>query len=160
MEEHKNNLAFYLSKLNMKKHEEGGMYAEVFKNEDLTSIYYLVKGEEQTNMRKLMKSSEMVIYQDGAGTEILLIDPKGQVEVKILGKNLDKKESMQIILPKDYIAAFKCQDRSVDSYSLFACVCSPPFDYDNFSLAELEEVYKMFPKLSEEDKLLLEEYFR
>lgn len=62
-----------------------------------------------------------------------------------LGANLDSKETFQAVVKSGSWFAASVND--CNSYSLISCTVSPGFDYDDWVLADIITLMKMYPQL-------------
>ena len=155
----------YIKKLGLKKHPEGGYYREVYRSGEKilsghlpiryksnrnfsTSIYFLLEGK-QCSAFHLLQSDELWHYYDGSDVIIYIIDKKGKLSIKKLGKTKDAQ--FQLVIEKQFWFAAELDDKN--SFSLFGCTVSPGFDFEDFRLGKREELIKKFP----EHKFLIEQ---
>jgi predicted cupin superfamily sugar epimerase len=150
------NAEYFIEKLGLEKHIEGGYYRETYRskvsheNRSLsTSIYFLLKSGQVSKFHKL-KSDEIWYYHHGSPILIHMINKEGEYSQGILGINSDQ-ESPQLIIPADTIFGAEPVDR--ESFSLVSCMVSPGFDFEDFTLYSTQELIKMYPSLK---KKLLE----
>ena len=115
-----------ISKLNMISHPEGGYYAENFKNDNVSQIYYLLKKNEKSHWHRLTKN-EILHFYSGAPLEVFTSSNGVDYELFSLGLN------------DNYIYTVKANTwfamRSAGSYSLIGCTVAPAFDFNDFELA-------------------------
>jgi predicted cupin superfamily sugar epimerase len=91
---------YYIQKLQLKKHPEGGYIREIYRANELylsitlrkslmrnvsTSIYFLLDGVQVSKFHRL-KSDELWHFYDGTSIKIFIIDEKGKLKEIILGK--------------------------------------------------------------------------
>ncbi len=148
-----------ISKLGLKPHVEGGYFIETYKNPYTisggqldknvdgdrplsSSIYYLLKSGQYSQFHQL-KFDELWFYHDGSSLQIYLIDDSGNLEEIILGPDVSKGQTPQLLVKSGIILGAEVIDK--DSYSLVSCVVSPAFDYRDFTLFDKEELIKKFP---------------
>lgn len=143
--------------LNLEPHPEGGYYTEVYRSEGIieteeddfpdgrhfsTSIYYLLKSEDQSYFHRI-KSDEVWHHYEGSSLTIHLISRSGSYREIHLGKNLRKGQKPQQIVPSGYWFGVTVDEP--DSYSLCGCTVSPGFDFDDFEMADRETLLRKFP---------------
>ncbi|MBX2976906.1 MAG: cupin domain-containing protein [Ignavibacteriaceae bacterium] len=150
---------YYISKLELIQHPEGGYFKEVYRSDESleenslpirygssrnfsTSIYFLLNGNQFSSFHKL-KSDEIWHHYDGCSITIYLIDASGKLELKVLGKDLEKEQSFQITIPKGSWFAAKPDDEN--SFSLIGCTVAPGFEFNDFELGKREELISLFP---------------
>ncbi len=151
---------FYIDKLNLKLHPEGGYYKEVYRSSEIiegghlpdrytkkrnfsTSIYFLLEGNQVSKFHRL-KSDEIWHFYDGSPIKIFMIAPDGNLQEKVLGKNLESGELPQLVIERGNWFGAKVTAKK--SFSLIGCTVSPGFDYNDFELAEREKLLREFPE--------------
>ncbi|MCZ7611434.1 MAG: cupin domain-containing protein [Ignavibacterium sp.] len=152
---------YYIQKLQLKKHPEGGYYREIYRAAEMhyvdsipkalrrnisTSIYFLLEGKQISKFHKL-KSDEQWHFYDGSAVKIYVIDERGKLIEYLLGGNLAKGESFQIVINKNnWFAAELLNKRS---YALIGCTVAPGFDFEDFELADSNRLLEKYPYFSE-----------
>lgn len=147
---------YYIDKLDLIKHPEGGYYKEVYRSAEYfivpdysykkkkrnyaTSIYFLLEGNDKSHFHKLC-SDEIWHFYDGSDIKIILIDPDGNLEEIILGKEAGV---FQYTILKDYWFAAEVIDKNL--FALIGCTVAPGFDFEDFTLAKREYLIKLFPQ--------------
>ncbi|MEJ5263157.1 MAG: cupin domain-containing protein [Ignavibacterium sp.] len=148
---------YYIDKLELKKHPEGGYYLEIYRAGEMfftetipakklnkknisTSIYFLLSGRDKSYFHRL-KSDEIWHFYDGCDVKLYLIDEKGNLRDVLLGKT---SEQFQLIIPKNTWFAAELTDKS--SFALVGCTVAPGFDFNDFELAKREVLLEQFPE--------------
>lgn len=151
---------FYIEKLNLIPHPEGGFFKEVYRSGDIinnrglpdkydsertagTSIYFLLKGSQFSSWHKL-KSDEIWHFYDGCSIRIYIIDNNKNLTSVILGNEIEKDELFQFTIKAGNW--FAAQPVDPDSFSLIGCTVSPGFEFEDFELGEREKLIAEFPK--------------
>lgn len=151
---------YFISKLGMDGHIEGGYFKELYRNshsisdsgypygfEDeralCTTIYFLLKSGQVSKFHKL-KFDEIWFYHYGCSMIIHMIDDKGNYSSMRLGLDIDNGDIPQVLVPANVI--FGAEPADSDSFSLVSCMVSPGFDYRDFVLFEEEELCISFPE--------------
>ena len=115
-----------IKKLKMIKHPEGGHYVEIFKDKNVSQIYYLLKNNEKSHWHKLSKN-EILHFYLGDPLEVFTSNDGIEYEVFSLGSN------------NNYIYTVKSNTwfamKSSGSFSLIGCTVAPAFDFEDFELA-------------------------
>ncbi len=143
---------YFIEKLHMEKHPEGGYYKESFISEDAinegnnkkklwTSIYFLLHTGEVSNFHRL-KSDEMWYFHAGEALTIYMISPEGEFIEKQLGLNISKGEMPQVLVPKGYIFGSAMNNYG---FSLVGCMVSPGFEFKDFELFKRNELISKYP---------------
>lgn len=161
------NSKYWIEKLDLKKHPEGGYFKEVYRSEEIvkkehlpkhfsgnrcfsTSIYFLLEGSEYSAFHKIM-SDEIWHFYSGTSLTIFVINNDGKLEKIYLGNKPDKGEKLQAIIKKGCWFAVKVNNKN--SYGLVGCTVAPGFDFNDFELAKKDNLIKLYP----EHKAIIEE---
>jgi uncharacterized protein len=148
----------YIKQLQLKKHPEGGYYREVYRSGELilpehlpkrykssrnfsTSIYFLLEGKQFSSFH-ILKSDELWHFYDGSTVLLYIINQKGELIIRKLGKKKDCE--LQLTIEKQNWFAAEVEDKK--SFSLFGCTVSPGFDFDDFELGQRDDLIKKFPQ--------------
>lgn len=147
---------FWIKKLSLKKHPEGGYYVEMHRSEILvnlprsesvrnacTAIYYLLKGDQFSSFH-VLKSDETWHFYVGSSITLHIIKTDGTLNEVKLGVNFDDNEMFQAVVSSGSWFAASVND--VSSYSLVGCTVSPGFDYRDWNLANVESLTGMYPQ--------------
>jgi uncharacterized protein len=159
----KKSAEYWIKKLKLKPHKEGGYYREIYRSEEkinsialperyngerhfATSIYFLLKSGQPSKFHKL-KSDEIWNYHYGSPIIIISIDNKGNLKENILGNNYNNNNEFQITIPKETLfAAYVTED---NSFSIVGCTSIPGFEYEDFELKDKNEITKQYPALKD-----------
>ncbi|WP_394238908.1 cupin domain-containing protein [Niallia oryzisoli] len=151
---------YYVSKLGLTPHREGGYYKETFQSTEVTSdqeltvnfegkrklytsIYFLLTSKDISHFHRL-KSDELWYYHAGSSLTIHIIDETGDYKEIKLGLDLDKGEVPQALVPKNSIFGSSVMDE--DTFSLVGCMVSPGFEYKDFELFTQDELLLNYPQ--------------
>ena len=157
---------YWIEKLGLVKHPEGGYYREVYRSSEIipldalparyngersfsTSIYFLLREKETSRLHRL-KSDELWHFYTGSPLNIHVIDPDGNHLAIKLGSDFEKGESFQYTIEKGCWFGATVNDPS--SYSLAGCTVAPGFEFDDFEIGQREELIRLYP----EHKLVIE----
>lgn len=155
-----NNSEYWINKLELIKHPEGGYFKETYKNTEnisdkeltavfegtrslATSIYFLLNSGEVSHFHRL-KSDELWYFHAGSALTIYVIDQDGSLLEFKLGLNIENGESPQIIVPAGSI--FGSSMNEENSYSLVGCMVSYGFDFRDFKLFKRDELLNLYPQ--------------
>ncbi|AWZ48546.1 cupin [Clostridiaceae bacterium 14S0207] len=152
------NAKYFIKKLDMIKHPEGGYYKESFTSNEIidvnngktkrklwTSIYFLLQTGEVSHFHKL-ESDELWYYHGGSSLTIYMIDMEGNFITKKLGLNIDKGEQPQVLVPKGFIFGSAMNNKG---YALVGCMVSPGFDFEDFKLYSRKELLELYPQYTD-----------
>ena len=115
-----------IKKLNMISHPEGGHYVEIFKNDNVSQIYYLLKKSEKSHWHRLTKN-EILHFYSGDPLEVFTSNDGINYEVFSLGSD---NNYIYTVTGNTWFAM-----RSSGAFSLIGCTVAPAFDFDDFELA-------------------------
>jgi predicted cupin superfamily sugar epimerase len=157
------NADYFIKKLGLKKHPEGGYFRETFRSNMMmgkdvlpvffegtrsfsTAIYFLLRGNDFSSFHRL-KSDEVWHFYLGSSLTIRIIETNGRLHKVKLGKNIKKNEALQAIIPSGRWFAASVDDKT--SFSLVGCTVSPGFDFNDFELGERETLLEAYPQHKE-----------
>ena len=107
-------------------HPEGGHYVEVFKNKDVSHIYFLLEGHEHSHWHRITKN-ETVHFYSGDPLEIYTSEDGEEFETNQIGSNNNFIHSIK----KNTWFAMKSKGK----YSLIGCTVAPAFEFEDLELA-------------------------
>jgi predicted cupin superfamily sugar epimerase len=154
---------FWIEKLNLKSHPEGGYYNEIYASKEritsidlthkfqgtrslATSIFYLLDSESVSKFHKL-QSDEIWYYHHGATLHVYTIDNQDILNHYKLGSNAKEGEIFQLILPAGIIFAAEVIDK--EAFSIFGCMVTPGFTFEDFELLVREDMLHVYPEYEE-----------
>ena len=115
-----------IKKLNMIRHPEGGHYVEVFKNEHVSQIYYLLKRNENSHWHRL-KKNEILHFYLGDPLEVFTSSDGETYSSFSLGSD---NNYIFTVISNTWFSM-----KSTGSFSLIGCTVAPAFDFEDFELA-------------------------
>lgn len=153
---------YWIEKLKMDPHPEGGYFKEVYRADEQykgeylperfggdrshgTSIYFLLVGEQVSKFHRI-KSDEIWHFYEGSPVKIYSITPNGNLNEVVVGRDPDKGESLQAVINKGDWFGAEVLDKN--SYSLCGCTVAPGFHFEDFELADRDSLIKEFPQHS------------
>ena len=107
-------------------HPEGGHYVEVFKNKDVSHIYFLLEGHEHSHWHRITKN-ETVHFYSGDPLEIYTSKDGEEFQTNQIGSNNNFIYSIE----KNTWCAMKPKGK----YSLIGCTVAPAFEFEDLELA-------------------------
>ncbi len=151
---------YYVSKLGLVPHPEGGYYKSTFASEErtsdqelsvnfegerklYTSIYFLLTSSDVSHFHRL-KSDELWYYHAGSPLTIHVIDEDGGYKEIKLGLDLDNGEVPQALVPKNSIFGSSVMEE--DTFSLVGCMVSPGFEFQDFELFTQADLLSKYPE--------------
>ena len=125
--------------------EEGGMWREVWRDEQSTAIYFLLQPEDFSAMHRL-DGPELWHHYAGAAVEMLLLGPDGSVERPVLGDDLGSGERPCVVVPAcTWMGAL-----TRGEWSLVGTTMAPPYHHDGFELGDADELIEQYPSAAAE----------
>jgi uncharacterized protein len=150
---------YLIDKLHLKAHPEGGYFKETYcsnivmkqgalpkrftgKRAMLTAIYFLLKGNDFSAFHRL-KSDELWHFYLGSSLTIWIIRPNGELDKVMLGNHIENNQVCQATIPAGCWFGAVLDDK--ESFSLVGCTVSPGFHFDDFELAQRDELIRAYP---------------
>jgi uncharacterized protein len=130
--------AAIISTLGMKRHPEGGWYAETFRDNPgggrghSTAIYFLLESGDVSAWHRVRDAAEIWHYHAGAPLSLHLCADGGRISQTTLGPDLAKGERPQHVVPANCWQT-AC---SLGDWTLVGCTVAPGFDFASFEMAE------------------------
>ena len=144
--------------LNLEPHPtEGGYFRRTYQSDlscntengsrmILTSIYYMLTQKSPGGFLHRNKSDILHYHHLGASIKYTLVSPDRVLSEKILGPNLAKGETLQLLVPGGWWKASRlCEGKA--NYGLISEAVSPGFEYKDNEIATKELVQQLFPKI-------------
>ncbi len=155
-----NNSQYWIDKLQLLPHPEGGYYAETYRSSESvqgthlperyggsrsfsTAIYFLVEGGKFSALHRI-KSDELWHFYSGSRLTVHVIDPQGQLQTIHLGNNPEAGEVFQAVVKAG--CWFGSLVDQPGTYALVGCTVAPGFDFADFELAYHEELLGLYPQ--------------
>jgi len=149
----------YVEKLHLQPHPEGGYFKETYRcSENIvssclperftgsrsisTSIYYLLEQGDYSGFHKI-KSDECWHFYAGGQLLIRVIETIGNYYCIKLGSDILNGETFQFVVPAG--AWFASEHAADVEFSLVGCTVAPGFDFEDFEMAEKNEMMQLFP---------------
>lgn len=158
-----------IKQLDLQPHPEGGFFKETYRSEGSisnqnlsvysggrnhsTCIYYMLVSGSFSAFHRIHQD-EIWHFYDGSPVELHTISPEGVHEHYLIGRDISGGEIPQLVVPGNHWFASKVAEP--DSYSLVGCTVAPGFDFDDFELADKNELLEKYP----EHKTLIMEFTR
>lgn len=148
-----------IKKLHLTQHPEGGYFKEIYRSTATidkkslpdcyngarnycTSIYFLLTSDDFSAFHKINQDETWHFYE-GSTLTIHQISPSGEYLKITIGNDILNNQFPQYTVPGDYWFAASVDQKN--SYSLVGCTVSPGFDFNDFTLAEKNNLQKKFP---------------
>ncbi len=142
---------YWIRKLNLKAHPEGGYYREIYKSSreistargrrpESTAIYFLLKHPAFSAFHKI-ESDEIWHFYAGEDVVIWILSPKSK---KLKKQRLGNRSGIfQAVVPAGMW--FGASLDKPGSYTLVGCTVAPGFDFKDFEMAQRKNLLKYFP---------------
>lgn len=148
-----------INTLDLKPHPEGGYFKETYRslgeiNEDSlgenykgkrnysTCIYFLLTSNNFSALHRI-RQDEIWHFYDGSPIRLHIISKLGIHRDHVIGRDLDKGEVPQFIVPGG--CWFAAEVINNNTYSLVGCTVSPGFSFKDFELKTRRELVSLFP---------------
>jgi predicted cupin superfamily sugar epimerase len=155
-----NTAKYWIEKLDLLKHPEGGYFKEMYRsNENIaanalpkryggdrsfaTSIYFLLNGDEFSSFHRI-QSDETWHFYVGSTLKLYVFNQDGALNTYLLGQNPDKGESLQVTISRNCWFGARVVDQN--GFALLGCTVSPGFHFDDFELADQSKLLEQFPE--------------
>jgi len=150
--------------LGLEPHPEGGYFKETYRSDLLiskeglkniysgsrcasTAIYFLLTKEQPKSFLHKLKSDEIFHLYDGGSLDVLLLYPNGDGTIQILGRDLEKGERPQVLIPNG--TWFGAHLNKNAQYALIGCTVAPGFEFEDFTLEVPENLKAKYSDFSE-----------
>ena len=153
------NAKYWIEKLQMEPHPEGGYFRQTYRADLIlpqqslpgfagaraasTAIYFLLEDRNFSAFHRL-KSDEVWHFYAGAALDVHVLDAEGKHAVISLGTDLEAAQ-----LPQAVVRAgcwFGSHVQHWTGWVLVGCTVAPGFDFADFELGKREELEKDFPQ--------------
>jgi len=159
---------YWITKLNLEKHPEGGWFKEVYRSVEMisakclsgsfygarnisTSIYYLLEGDDFSAFHRI-KSDEIWHYYAGNSSIEIITIRNGEIEIQQLGNQSEEGHVFQFVVPAETWFAARVGNKK--GFALVGCTVSPGFHFDDFELAG-KNLIDEFPLLENQIRSLI-----
>ena len=119
---------------------EGGRWAQTWRDEHCTAIYYLLAAPEFSALHRLAHL-EIYAYHAGAPLRMLLLYPDGEVRRPVLGTDLAAGQRPQVVVPAGVWQA----SETVGAWSLVGTVVVPPYTDDVVEFGSADRLAAEYP---------------
>lgn len=148
---------------NLKKHPEGGYYTSTYRSRETISasclparfkgerllgsaIYYLLISPDFSAFHRI-NQDEVWHFYEGSSLTIHLIDQSGRYSAVKMGRDYERGEVPQAVVPALSYFAVSVNERN--SYSFVGCSLAPGFEFADFELVPREKMLELFPQHEE-----------
>ncbi len=159
-----NTAAYWIEKLELQKHPEGGWFRETYRSAEFipkenlperypsprcfsTTIYYLLEGSDRSVFHRLRSDETWHFYTGNLSIRLFVISPGGKLTQHLVGSNYDSDETFQLLIPQNHW--FAAEPTNPKGYALIGCTVAPGFEFDDFEMGKRNELVKIFPQHQE-----------
>jgi len=152
--------AYWIDRLGLEKHPEGGFFRETYRSEEAvdgpalpdrfggsrafcTAIYFLLEGSDFSALHRI-RSDEIWHFYAGAPLTVHVIAPDGDHSTAVLGRGPEAGETFQAVVKAG--CWFGALVGGTTSYSLVGCTVAPGFAFEDFELANRHELLVRYPQ--------------
>jgi uncharacterized protein len=150
-----------ISTLNLVPHPEGGYFRETYRSGGVisgelpyqhfsgkrnfsTCIYFLLTSESFSAFHRI-RQDEIWHFYDGSPIKLHMMNTAGEYSVSLIGRDFDRGEVPQYVVPAGNW--FAAEVDNTEGFSLVGCTVAPGFDFEDFELADRNELLSEFPDL-------------
>ena len=159
---------YWIEKLGLESHVEGGAFKEVYRSPLLiknlpdtfkgernayTAIYFLLKSGDFSAFHRIA-SDEGWHFYEGTSLTVYEIEENGNLIIHKLGRDIEKGQTFQTTIKAGSWFGSRCEDEN--GFALVGCTVAPGFDFEDFELADFETLSAQYPQ----HKKLIEELTR
>ena len=153
------NAEYWIKKLNLEPHPEGGYFRQTYKSDLLiarealpgfvgaraasTAIYFLLEGTNFSAFHRL-RSDELWHFYAGSPLAVHVIDPAGSYSSILLGSDPEAGQTFQAVVRAGCWFASHVADWK--SWALVGCTVAPGFEFTDFEMAKREELSAQYPQ--------------
>ncbi|BFM14047.1 cupin domain-containing protein [Maricurvus nonylphenolicus] len=145
-----------IESLGLEAHIEGGYFRRTFEAShreriqtargerfSFTSIYYLLTDDSPIGHWHLNQSDIFHAYHLGNPITYYLLHPSGELEVKVLGPDLQAGQELQFVVPG---GVWKASELTQGQYGLISEAVVPGFDFADMQLATESQLIEEYPQ--------------
>ena len=155
----KKGASYWIKKLKMEKHPEGGYYKETYRCNEIykeahlplkyksdrsfsTGIYFLLESNNFSSLHRIA-SDEMWHFYTGSSLTVYAFNNNDYFEIK-LGGDLEGGQVFQAVVPGGYW--FGAKVNTANSFALVGCTVAPGFEFEDFELGKKDTLIQSYPQ--------------
>src|SRR6476661_2662475 len=155
-----NSAKYWIDKLGLIAHPEGGYYRETYRSglsiaRDAlppqftgprlvsTAIYFLLESNNFSAFHRL-RSDELWHFHAGGPITVHVIEPDGSYSGIQLGADPDAGQVLQAVVKSQ--RWFASEVRDATSFALAGCTVAPGFDFADFELGKRSDLVNIYPQ--------------
>ncbi|MFT3854293.1 MAG: cupin domain-containing protein [Ilumatobacteraceae bacterium] len=121
--------------LGLERHPEGGWYAETWRDESSSAIWFLLEATDRSGWHRVIGSAEVWLHHLGDPLRLDIAAPGSTPTSIVLGADLSAGQRPQAVVPPDAWQAATPVASGQVGYTLVSCTVAPPFRFEAFDLA-------------------------
>lgn len=135
---------FYVETYRSKEKVSGDAFAGRFRGQRSlsTAILYLLTADTVSKMHRLI-GDEIYHFYFGDAVTMLQLYPDGSSRLVTLGHDIDGGQLLQAVVPQG--AWMGCFLKDGGKFALMGTTVSPGFEFEDFELADREQLLKRYP---------------
>ena len=150
----------FIQHYKLQPHPEGGWYCQTYKSDEQvpagalperfgasrsfsTAIYFLLEKGNFSAFHRI-KSDECWHFYAGDVLHIYIIHQNGHLEIISLGNDPEKGQTFQYVVPAN--CWFASRPAPASEYCFVGCTVFPGFEFDDFELANANELSNAYPQ--------------
>ena len=149
---------YWIEKLKLEPHPEGGYFRQTYKSGLLipagslpshsgpraasTAIYFLLEAENFSAFHRL-RSDELWHFYAGSPLLVHVINPAGAYSTLLLGNDPDAGHVFQAAVPAEHWFASHVVDWT--AWALVGCTVAPGFDFADLEIGKRAELIRQYP---------------
>src|SRR5579863_2515794 len=153
------NAEYWIQKLKLEAHPEGGYFRQTYKSDLLigrealpgfsgaraasTAIYFLLEGKNFSAFHRL-RSDEIWHFYVGAPLVVHVISPEGSYSSIELGRDLEAGQVLQAVVRAGCWFASHVVDWK--SFAVVGCTVAPGFDFEDFEMGRRADLLARYPE--------------
>lgn len=156
----KRDAAYWIEKLQLEPHPEGGYFRQTCRSELViarealpagfsgpravsTAIYFLLEKKNFSAFHRL-RSDEVWHFYAGEPVVVHVIEPEGSYSRILLGRDPDGGQALQGVVRAGSWCASHVADWN--SFALVGCTVAPGFDFEDFEMGKRKELGIRYPQ--------------
>lgn len=174
MRERGRDAAYWINRLALAPHSEGGYFRETYRAAESvsagalpgryggarafsTAIYFLLPAGDCSTLHRI-RSDELWHYYVGDPLTLVTIDAGGQLTTHVLGSEVERGERFQVVVSAGVWFGAEVADRSPSgggadvaagvkgAFTLVGCTVAPGFDFTDFELGARADLLRCYPQ--------------
>jgi hypothetical protein len=152
--------AFWIERLDLRPHPEGGYYRETYRAAESvaadglparfsgprafsTAVYFLITRDAFSAFHRI-RSDELWHFYAGGAVTLATIGPDGALATASLGRDPLRGETPQVVIPAGTWFAAEVAERA--DFALVGCTVAPGFDFADFELGARADLIQAYPQ--------------